>query len=198
MAAVEALLDRGASLHARADARQQALGRSGARGSLEGGDTVGGARSRHRGDGRRRRRLLPGCRVGHPRERGGVPAGVPGDGCLPASSPRARGCTRLLMIRTGEGVVFPASAGVYPSRGSAPPARVRLPRERGGVPIRTIVASTDRESSPRAGGCTAGTYETGDSVYVFPASAGVYRRGKAPAVRPVRLPRERGGVPVFR
>ena len=45
--------------------RQQARGRSGARASLEGGDTVGGARSRHRGDGRRRRRLLPGCSVGN-------------------------------------------------------------------------------------------------------------------------------------
>ena len=65
VAAVEALLDRGASLHTRADDGSKPLDVAVRAQALKAATLLVGARSRHRGDGRRRRRLLPGCSVGN-------------------------------------------------------------------------------------------------------------------------------------
>ena len=51
---------------------------------------------------------------GLPRARGGVPLLSAANCPIILSSPRTRGCSRMIALRVGSSVVFPAHAGVFP------------------------------------------------------------------------------------
>ena len=116
--------------------------------------------------------------LGLPRASGGVSVYSVFDAKRAASSPRKRGCFHEQGPCFDGGLVFPAQAGVFPTRR---PARSRgdgLPRASGGVSLSTTTGKTSCVSSPRKRGC--------------------FRYGGADHRSRLRLPRASGGVSVSR
>ena len=137
---------------------------------------------------------LHGSLEGLPRARGGVSFGQVRATCAVLSSPRTRGCFRDAGTLVTVGTVFPAHAGVFPSRPSSMPVWRCLPRARGGVSVPHRVATSSGTSSPRTRGCFHDYTRRHVSRHVFPAHAGVFPRLHAASCVSPRLPRARGGV----
>ena len=89
-----------------------------------------------------------------PRVRGDVPQYCRFCYRLPRFSPRARGCSVDGAEVGGEGVVFPACAGMFRIFSHARAAPKRFPRVRGDVPTPGYGISIPRLFSPRARGCS--------------------------------------------
>ena len=129
-----------------------------------------------------------------PRASGGVSGRAWRATRVSMSSPRKRGCfswrTRPPVPRR----VFPAQAGVFPSRRLSPEKDPGLPRASGGVshPVRT--PHLDHPSSPRKRGCFWCTGDDSGEVMVFPAQAGVFPVSDCPKMLFDCLPRASGGV----
>ena len=131
------------------------------------------------------------------------------------SSPRKRGCFRVSGPTDWEAQVFPAQAGVFPSRVTTDATPGRLPRASGGVSIRSLDAgrasrvfpaqagvflpdpfrATAIARLPRAsGGVSTGQSSAVYKIPVFPAQAGVFPACGVAAVVLICLPRASGGV----
>ena len=111
-------------------------------------------------------------------------------------SPHTRGCSGLWCRRLLAEWVFPAYAGMFRcpwlGRHSAP----CFPRIRGDVPIVRLRALTYLEFSPHTRGCSCLKKFVGQKRNVFPAYAGMFRRGYEFASKTTSFPRIRGDVPV--
>ena len=131
------------------------------------------------------------------------------------SSPRMRGCFRVLDLPRCRTAVFPAHAGVFPSRKSGRRIRSRLPRACGGVSewekhCRLVRESSPRmrgcfqfphrpsardlRSSPRMRGCFPRVMGAKIARKVFPAHAGVFLLKFLSCLCVLSLPRACGGV----
>ncbi len=116
-------------------------------------------------------------RRGLPRASGGGPWSCGMPAASSSSSPRERGWSRT-----------PASAG----------SGWGLPRASGGGPGTRGAQTVRTPSSPRERGWSAARVRRQAGPAVFPARAGVVRRGGDPAHRVQRLPRASGGGPIPR
>ena len=131
-----------------------------------------------------------------PRMRGGGPDDAANERDQAESSPHARGWSR-----PGGGLhrghqVFPACAGVVPSRFHAWNTSVCLPRMRGGGPSSRGPSVTPSVSSPHARGWSSPKRQRCRLSIVFPACAGVVPIGIKRNAEEPSLPRMRGGGPV--
>ena len=90
--------------------------------------------------------------------------------------------------------VFPAHAGVFPTRTPPPWTAARLPRACGGVSLNVTVGRRLFKSSPRMRGCFLPSRMADSSQGVFPAHAGVFPSSSVSAPAGRRLPRACGGV----
>ena len=91
--------------------------------------------------------------------------------------------------------VFPACAGMFPSKMILRKPKPRFPRMRGDVPLSQSWTCEARGFSPHARGCShsAATIPLGDQV--FPACAGMFRPASKRQTRGYGFPRMRGDVP---
>ena len=130
----------------------------------------------------------------HPRERGGISAGVYHSLFPLGASPRARGNRPHRPAAVVWLGCIPASAGES-CRGTGRDARRRVhPRERGGIRTNTTTMAPRRGASPRARGNPACGAHVGGHRGCIPASAGESSpRVAMPTARRVH-PRERGGI----
>ena len=114
------------------------------------------------------------------------------EGC--ESSPPRRGCFRVQIARVARLNVFPASAGVFPTRENKSRSRSSLPRLGGGVSNAGLSRGKRHMSSPPRRGCFSRLAFRPPTQLVFPASAGVFRRYRRLRERERSLPRLGGGV----
>ena len=130
-------------------------------------------------------------------------------------SPHPRGCFPFLRIVIVCSPIFPASAGVFlwdssftfctwdiprirggvsvlPFNGSTP--FFYIPRIRGGVSVLISSTTVIHEYSPNPRGCFRDFLFPGSTIFIFPASAGVFP--SPPATHPPsrHIPRISGGV----
>ena len=129
-----------------------------------------------------------------PRTRGGVSAVLIVHKLAAGSSPHPRGCFLLRELAFVMLALFPAPAGVFPSRRKADGKHRTLPRTRGGVSSYEQFRGYYIDSSPHPRGCFSSRRSGTGPRRLFPAPAGVFplyrllKRGVLP------LPRTRGGV----
>ena len=128
-----------------------------------------------------------------PRACGGVsPPSMPSSAAA-LSSPRMRGCFRVVAHGQRPFKVFPAHAGVFPHCRCFGSAEARLPRACGGVSFWLAACGPLRGSSPRMRGCFCLRPHQFAPVEVFPAHAGVFPRCRLPMRSAFRSsPRMRG------
>ena len=119
---------------------------------------------------------LPG-RFGFPRVRGDVPCMMIILSVSVSFSPRARGCSSRAVAWAYPVQVFPACAGMFPSRGCRRGCRRCFPRVRGDVPKDCPVPHRNPGFSPRARGCSPNCGCRVTSNRVFPACAGMFPHG---------------------
>ena len=130
-----------------------------------------------------------------PRVCGGVSAETRKTASEILSSPRMRGGGfRHAQVRKLRGQVFPAYAGVFPSRSIWLSTWRRLPRVCGGVSKMPSSGPTNKLSSPRMRGCFLRVRAGQVGVRVFPAYAGVFLRESSFSRIATGLPRLSGGV----
>ena len=89
-----------------------------------------------------------------PRVRGDVPHQIPLRPRFPVFSPRARGCSFLVIHHNAGVAVFPACAGMFRSTASTFVLSAGFPRVRGDVPSDGTMRYSNVEFSPRARGCS--------------------------------------------
>ena len=110
-----------------------------------------------------------------PRVRGDVPDGANQWPAPPKFSPRARGCSGLNLRRELLKRVFPACAGMFPSRGCRRGCRRCFPRVRGDVPKDCPVPHRNPGFSPRARGCSRMGNHVQKGGIVFPCRGYSYQ-----------------------
>ena len=131
---------------------------------------------------------------GLPRASGGVSIRKIATKSSSMSSPRKRGCFSLSAEIEAITTVFPAQAGVFPSKPTQCPPAFRLPRASGGVSV-PFFARTDADaSSPRKRGCFQRSRPQRAEHRVFPAQAGVFLIMSLATTDKRSLPRASGGV----
>ena len=91
---------------------------------------------------------------GFPRVCGDVPRTHRPQLLLPRFSPRMRGCSGLVPDRALKEGVFPAYAGMFPSRWCAGTLGTRFPRVCGDVPFPPTERFRNGKFSPRMRGCS--------------------------------------------
>ncbi len=96
----------------------------------------------------------PAARAGRcrPRTRGDLPAAVDTAGLIRASSPHARGSSRLREDARRRPLVVPARAGIFPSQTTGSGRNTSRPRTRGDLPTVYLRAYVYIASSPHARG----------------------------------------------
>ena len=109
-----------------------------------------------------------------PRVRGDVPRGCPVEDKGHTFSPRARGCSSLMDFTRLDMPVFPACAGMFPTRPGGNRGGNRFPRVRGDVPPRVYQTRQHDKFSPRARGCSHLSVVSAVDNRVFPACAGMF------------------------
>jgi len=112
------------------------------------------------------------------------------------STPHARGSTRPTVVWTAAVCVYPACAGIHPTRGARRLRPTRLPRMRGDPPALKRHKAKVRTSTPHARGSTAFIMIPRKNGKVYPACAGIHLRGKPRTPKTAGLPRMRGDPPV--
>ena len=130
-----------------------------------------------------------------PRARGDAPDSASDDEARIKFSPRARGCTLLLLGKAGEIFVFPARAGMHPRGKAFSFAASSFPRARGDAPSLLRVHGRYALFSPRARGCTHAPPGRARRPAVFPARAGMHPSWSPSRLRPHSFPRARGDAP---
>ena len=130
-----------------------------------------------------------------PRERGDGPAIGYGGNSAFLCSPRARGWPGTEADVESNAEVFPASAGMARLPRRICSGRRRVPRERGDGPSHASDLYAAQRCSPRARGWPGLAVIVDRALGVFPASAGMARRGIANTGAGRRVPRERGDGP---
>ena len=110
------------------------------------------------------------------------------------SSPPRRGCFCMFRNLYLRALVFPASAGVFPTRIIKAFARSCLPRLGGGVSRISCSFISECASSPPRRGCFRDHRCPRRQCPVFPASAGVFPTPCKARFLCLRLPRLGGGV----
>ena len=130
-----------------------------------------------------------------PRVRGDVPRHLhPSTRTFPFS-PRARGCSLKLIVRSDKSGVFPACAGMFRFWPVPVSTSLSFPRVRGDVPGRTGRKHARTVFSPRTRGCSGQTRHHVNHITVFPAHAEMF----LPCLRAIAFnngfPRARGDVP---
>ena len=132
---------------------------------------------------------------GFPRVRGDVPSPQ----MLPPASwwfsPRARGCSCKDQSSFAPRCVFPACAGMFPSRPPLAMFSACFPRVRGDVPCGQFFSGSASVFSPRARGCSWVMRPEVVRGMVFPACAGMFPWSMKPIFCRVCFPRVRGDVP---
>ena len=130
-----------------------------------------------------------------PRVRGDVPRHLhPSTRTFPFS-PRARGCSLKLIVRSDKSGVFPACAGMFHVWAPGASCPGCFPRVRGDVPPAGSIGAHFVKFSPRARGCSPTPTCTTPDVGVFPACAGMFLAVCVCLVDARRFPRARGDVP---
>ena len=130
-----------------------------------------------------------------PRARGDVPHQAGYQPAPSTFSPRTRGCSAPLCNSVGQQHVFPAHAGMFHVV-AIPRVRVpRFPRARGDVPPPSRHQDATCAFSPRTRGCSYSRSVTTSVTNVFPAHAGMFRRGVTSTNLRSSFPRARGDVP---
>ena len=117
---------------------------------------------------------LPG-RFGFPRVRGDVPCMMIILSVSVSFSPRARGCSSRAVAWAYPVQVFPACAGMFPSRGCRRGCRRCFPRVRGDVPKDCPVPHRNPGFSPRARGCSRMGNHVQKGGIVFPCRGYSYQ-----------------------
>ena len=134
---------------------------------------------------------------GFPRVRGDVPRaptmGVKSSGF----SPRARGCSSRRVRPCLRQQVFPACAGMFPTRYTSVIMLTCFPRVRGDVPGTNCMTTSTPSFSPRARGCSLAEDTLTPQAKVFPACAGMFRLSGCCHRHWRCFPRVRGDVPVL-
>ena len=128
-----------------------------------------------------------------PRVRGDVPLIDRTNHHLFQFSPRARGCSLVLLSKSVLAAVFPACAGMFPPTRVWMFCLVSFPRVRGDVPWLELCGVHTVKFSPRARGCSEPWRGDRCTHDVFPACAGMFP--PAPVLRfsqPSFSPRARG------
>ena len=111
--------------------------------------------------------------------------------------PRTRGSSRSCGKAAGIFCIFPANAGIFPSRHSFTSYARHIPRERGGQPCVACPGAGMRTFPCICRGQPAAVLlhlTTG----IFPANAGVILMCAVDFFARVDIPRERGGQPIIR
>ena len=136
--------------------------------------------------------IAPAC---FPRVRGDVPRHLhPSTRTFPFS-PRARGCSLKLIVRSDKSGVFPACAGMFHVWAPGASCPGCFPRVRGDVPLHDFPPLFDAKFSPRARGCSPNPTAFQHLQPVLPACAGMFRcRSLHPQILH-GFPRARGDVP---
>ena len=129
-----------------------------------------------------------------PRIRGGVSATLYVVRFQKVYSPHPRGCFLDGLVAEERGAVFPASAGVFPTRASDFRTIRGIPRIRGGVSLPIVKNTITLVYSPHPRGCFPAVMVGRDDPGVFPASAGVFPDAGSGQNRITGIPRIRGGV----
>ena len=128
--------------------------------------------------------------------RGDVPSSSRNGSNVCSFSPRARGCSALVVTNDVAEEVFPACAGMFPPTLQLSWHRACFPRVRGDVPQTRAPNATPNPFSPRARGCSGAGFASVPSRCVFPACAGMFLE-LAKWSRPRNcFPRVRGDVPI--
>ena len=130
-----------------------------------------------------------------PRARGDVPNSATGLVELGEFSPRARGCSKTAETHSASTKVFPACAGMFPSKTPSWPPHPCFPRVRGDVPTHRNPRGTPHLFSPRARGCSLPRPGQQSNLGVFPACAGMFLVPDRCAASRAGFPRVRGDVP---
>ena len=111
------------------------------------------------------------------------------------STPHARGSTSARQSHHSRRRVYPACAGIHLSPLTSSISAGCLPRMRGDPPVRSAPALLPRWSTPHARGSTSFWHPNHQRRRVYPACAGIHRRGNGGCLRNQRLPRMRGDPP---
>ena len=112
----------------------------------------------------------------------------------PIDSPHLRGCFHGIARRGRLTFRFPASAGVFPHRSTGSSGKSQIPRICGGVSVRRTLNSDFGRDSPHLRGCFSAHLPGHRGHARFPASAGVFPKKYASAMRPSPVPRICRGV----
>ena len=110
-----------------------------------------------------------------PRVRGDVPNALARQQQARLFSPRARGCSSRAVAWAYPVQVFPACAGMFPSRGCRRGCRRCFPRVRGDVPKDCPVPHRNPGFSPRARGCSRMGNHVQKGGIVFPCRGYSYQ-----------------------
>ena len=124
------------------------------------------------------RRSAPGSST-LPRARGGISGSWSLYRRTWCSSPRTRGYFRDPPPVQPGSQLFPAHAGVFPTRGAHRAESLPLPRARGGISYLDLCVKQAADPSPRTRGYFHGLAASALPGHLFPAYAGVLRTGAA-------------------
>ncbi len=106
-----------------------------------------------------------------------------------------RGCTDAYMLKEAVEWLFPAHAGMHPSRSSPAAAQSPVPRACGDAPPSDQMRAYSSDCSPRMRGCTAADFPFLPRALLFPAHAGMHRRRRRPRAHRKPVPRACGDAP---
>jgi len=111
------------------------------------------------------------------------------------STPHARGSTHVVDWQGNRVIVYPACAGIHPTKLEEPGPFGGLPRMRGDPPAHTPHASMASTSTPHARGSTPYAFIAENVKGVYPACAGIHLIRASGLVERRSLPRMRGDPP---
>ena len=131
-----------------------------------------------------------------PRIRGDVPEFLGEFISGGAFSPHTRGCSLDSTREQLDQLVFPAYAGMFLEAVKNGIFANGFPRIRGDVPQQSLELSAQTSFSPHTRGCSSPFISRAVNVPVFPAYAGMFRKGQLQGAFPQRFPRIRGDVPL--
>ena len=129
-----------------------------------------------------------------PRICGGVSSTFGASSRTFADSPHLRGCFPKSIAELKAGGRFPASAGVFPTRGGFGRPAQEIPRICGGVSEVELRIDDVGEDSPHLRGCFRSLSHSPPPSVRFPASAGVFPGRTGASSVPSEIPRICGGV----
>ncbi len=132
-----------------------------------------------------------------PRTRGDGPQSGSPQYCGRMCSPHARGWTGIPVPLVSRAIVFPARAGMDRYGVNKNPKSYRVPRTRGDGPSAPDVTVTMTPCSPHARGWTDHIHKIESRLAVFPARAGMDRRGPELGAMACGVPRTRGDGPAL-